>query len=149
MTRTLISLCLFTSFALVAKSQELSPPATVYFPPPVILSNGDSVLHRVDVEAAFRGGSKAWRAYLLKNLDVTVPVKNRAPAGIYHIMVRFIVSRNGKVSGIEAETNKGYGMEKEVVRIIKKGPKWKPAILDGKAVNSYRRQPVSFMVFGK
>lgn len=149
MKRKLIYTCLFISFAFLARSQQASPPTTVHFPPAVVLANGDSVLHRVDVEAAFVGGPEAWRAYLIKNLDVTVPKKNKAPAGIHQIMVRFIVSKTGRVSGIEAETNKGYGMEKEVVRIIKKGPKWKPAMLDGKLVNSYRRQPVAFIVFGK
>ena len=150
MPRKLISTCLFISFAFFAKSQQVSPPpATVYFPPSVMLANGDSVLYRVDEEAAFPGGHQAWRAYLTKNLDITVPKKNRAPAGIHHIMVRFIVSKTGKVSGIEAETSIGYGMEKEVVRIIKHGPKWKPATLHGRVVNSFRRQPVAFMVFGK
>jgi protein TonB len=40
-------------------------------------------------------------------------------------------------------------MEEEVVRIIKKGPKWKPAVQNGKLVNAYRRQPVTFVVSGK
>jgi len=40
-------------------------------------------------------------------------------------------------------------MEKEVMRIIKKGPKWQPAMQDGKPLNAYRRQPVTFMVSEK
>jgi len=30
--------------------------------------------------------------------------------------------------------------------VIKKGPKWKPAVLNGKTVNAYRRQPVTFQI---
>ena len=37
-------------------------------------------------------------------------------------------------------------MEEEVMRIIKKGPKWIPAMQNGRPVNAYRRQPVTFMV---
>jgi len=34
---------------------------------------------------------------------------------------------DGNINNIVANTNFGYGMEKEVIRIIKKGPKWTPA----------------------
>jgi hypothetical protein len=37
-------------------------------------------------------------------------------------------------------------MEDEVLRVITKGPKWNPAIQDGRAVKAYRKQPVTFMV---
>jgi hypothetical protein len=37
-------------------------------------------------------------------------------------------------------------MEEEVVRILKKSPKWSPAIQNGKPVKAYRRQPVTFMI---
>ncbi len=47
---------------------------------------------------------------------------------------------------MKAETSFGYGMEEEVIRIIKKGPKWTPASVNGKHVNAYRRQPVTFAV---
>lgn len=37
-------------------------------------------------------------------------------------------------------------MEKEVVRVIKKSPKWQPAIQDNTAVKAYRKQPITFSV---
>jgi periplasmic protein TonB len=40
-------------------------------------------------------------------------------------------------------------MEDEVVRTIKNGPKWEPAIQYGQEVNAYRRQPVTFVVVCK
>ena len=43
-------------------------------------------------------------------------------------------------------TNWGYGMENEVVRIIKNGPAWVPAVQDGKQVQAYRKQPITFVV---
>jgi hypothetical protein len=43
-------------------------------------------------------------------------------------------------------TDFGFGMEEEVVRIINSGPKWMPAIQDGKQVKAYRKQPVTFQV---
>jgi hypothetical protein len=37
-------------------------------------------------------------------------------------------------------------MEGEVVRLIKKGPQWKPASQGGRVVKAYRKQPVTFMI---
>jgi protein TonB len=40
-------------------------------------------------------------------------------------------------------------MEKEAIRIIKKGPKWVPANQGGVNVSSYRKQPLTFVVTSK
>jgi len=111
------------------------------------LPTADTIVYtKVSVEAAFPGGDAGWRDYLMKNLKANVPVKKKAPAGVYRVVVRFIVSNDGTLTDIEAETAHGYGMEEEVIRIIKKGPKWTPAMIDNKPVNAYRRQPVTFAV---
>jgi len=107
---------------------------------------GGKVYEKVEIEAAFPGGVNAWRLYLQQNLKANVPVKKGAPAGTYQVIVRFIVSTDGQITDVEAETDYGYGMEKEVIRIIKKGPKWLPAMQNGKSVNAYRRQPITFLV---
>ncbi len=104
---------------------------------------------RVEKDAEFPGGAAAWIKYLQKNLDAGVPVKRKAPAGKYRVVVRFIVSKDGRISGITAETRHGFGMEEEVTRIIQKGPNWIPAVQNGREVNAYRRQPVTFVVNGK
>lgn len=106
----------------------------------------NKVFTKVDVEAGFPGGIPAWGAYLRKNLDGNVPVDNNAPMGTYTVIVRFIVSKTGSISDIVAETKVGYGMEREVIRIISKSPYWTPAIQNKKPVNAYRRQPVTFVV---
>ena len=106
----------------------------------------DITFTKVEVEADFPGGIIAWKNFLMKNLKADVPVKRRAPAGSYTVVVRFIVWKNGRIENIVPETNYGYGMEKEVMRVIKKGPKWIPAMQDGKIVKAYRRQPVTFVI---
>ena len=106
----------------------------------------DKIFEKVEREAQFPGGIQAWTQYLQDNLNPDVPVKRKAPAGTYQVIVKFIVSKTGKIKGITSETTHGYGMEKEVIRIIKKGPDWVPAMQDGQAVNAYRRQPVTFMI---
>lgn len=109
-------------------------------------NSGDSVKKRVEIEASFPGGDPAWRLYLKRSLDYNVPVKNEAPAGIYEVIIKFVVTVNGSLSDIKAETNNGYGMEDEAIRVIKQGRKWKPASINGKNVNAYRRQTLTFTV---
>ena len=106
----------------------------------------DKVFTKVENEAQFPGGDAAWHRYLEKNLNASTPVDNGAPAGTYQVIVRFIVSKDGSISDVQAESKHGYGMEDEAVKIIKRGPKWTPALQNGRNVNAYRRQPITFVV---
>lgn len=142
MTKALIItvLSVLTVFSSFGQSNEVSVP------PPFDTMN---IFSKVEIEAGFPGGVTAWREYLEKNLKADVPAKKKAPAGMYTAVVRFIVSKDGTISDIQPETNVGYGMENEVMRVIRKGPKWTPASQDGKKVNAYRRQPITFVISEK
>jgi hypothetical protein len=100
----------------------------------------------VEKEAYFPGDEKSWRNFLAKNLNANVPVKNRAPEGTYMVLVQFIVDKEGQVTDIKPLTKFGFGMEEEVVRILKKAPRWTPAFQFGRNVKAYRKQPVTFVV---
>lgn len=104
------------------------------------------IFEKVEIEADYPGGVQAWRNYLEKNLDPSVPVDKGAPAGNYMVLVQFVVDKEGNLSEIKSLTNHGYGMEQEVLRIIKNSGKWNPAIQDGRPVKAYRKQPVTFQV---
>jgi len=117
-------------------------------PPPPIDSVviEDGVFAKVEVEATFSGGESAWRKYLEQNLNPNVPAENGAPVGIYTVIVQFIVDKSGAVSDIKTLTNFGYGMEQEVIRIMKKSPMWTPASQNNRAVKAYRKQPITFVL---
>jgi hypothetical protein len=106
----------------------------------------EKIYTKVEVESEFHGGDAAWRNYLHQNLNNHVPVANGAPAGSYTVIVKFVVHKNGFVNTVTAETNLGYGMEAEAIRLFQHGPKWTPAKVGGVYVSSYRRQPVTFVV---
>ncbi len=104
------------------------------------------IFDRVEVEAMFPGGLEAWREFLSENLRPEIPVKKKAPVGKYMVVVQFIVDKDGSLMDFNALTNHGYGMEKEVIRILKKSPNWTPARQNGRPVRAYRKQPVTFQV---
>lgn len=106
----------------------------------------DKIFSIVEIEAAYPGGMDAWRKYLERNLNAEVPIFSKAPAGVYTVVIQFIVNLDGSVSDTRALTNHGYGMEEEAIRAIVKGGKWLPAIQNGRQVKAYKKQPVTFVV---
>lgn len=109
----------------------------------------NKIFEKVEIEASFKGGEGAWRKYLERNLNASVGPDNGAPAGVYTVYVQFVVSKDGSISDVKAMTTHGYGMEAEAVRVIKKGPAWTPAVQNGRSVNAYRKQPITFQVEGE
>jgi hypothetical protein len=107
---------------------------------------GKKIFDKTEVAASFPGGKAGWRQYLQQNLNPNVPVSRGASSGAYTVFVQFIVDEDGNVSNIKPLTKQGYGMEEEVVNLIKKGPKWVPAMQNGKKVTSYVKQPVTFVI---
>lgn len=101
---------------------------------------------KVEKEAEFPGGDKAWMKFLTNNLNGQVPLDNNAPAGKYTVWIQFIVDKEGKVSDLKALTNNGYGMEDEAMRVLRKVPNWVPALQNGRNVKAYRKQPITFVV---
>jgi protein TonB len=107
----------------------------------------DTIVANPSTQAQFKGGHKAWIHYLNINLNAGVPRNNNAPHGFYRVVVGFIIASNGSLTDLIAETKLGYGMEKEVMRLLKKSPPWIPATLNGIAVRSYKSQAVIFGVW--
>jgi periplasmic protein TonB len=109
-------------------------------------SDDNIVFTKTEIDAKFPGGDSAWFTYLGNNLKYDTPINNGAPKGNYKVMIRFIVSRDGSITDVVSETNYGFGMELEAIKIIKNSPSWIPAMQNGRIVNSYRRQPLTFVV---
>lgn len=104
------------------------------------------VFTTVQIPAEFPGGVGGWMKYLQRNLNSSLPVDNGAPAGKYTVIVSFIVDKNGGISDVIAENDPGYGTKAEALRVITKGPNWKPAIQNGRAVIYRHKQSITFQV---
>lgn len=115
-------------------------------------SNGDAVgnkkFYNVQVEARFPGGEDAWLKYLKANLRQNIPLDNNAPQGRYMVTVSFLVSADGSISDVKAISapNPDYGTAAEAVRVIVRGPKWMPAIQNGRPVTYRQKQNIIFEV---
>ena len=99
-----------------------------------------------EIEASFPNGQTAWIKYLQKYLKTNIAEKNKAPKGKYKVFVNFSINKKGKIGKVYCDTKYGYGMEEEVIRVVKMSPDWKAATSDNKPINAKRRQPIIFVV---
>ncbi|MEP7254599.1 MAG: M56 family metallopeptidase [Ferruginibacter sp.] len=104
------------------------------------------VFTKTEVSPQFTGGDAAWRNYLQKNLNANTPLDEGWKSGKYTVIVKFIVHTDGTVTDVTTENYKSSKTAKECIRIITNAPKWLPAIQNGKNVNAYKRQPITFVI---
>lgn len=105
---------------------ETSPP-----PPPALTT-----------AAAFPGGQAAWMKFLNRHLQTPDELQ---PGQKKSVLVRFSVSEDGSVTQFEIVQSGGAVFDNEVIRVLKKMPKWKPAVQNGQNVSVMFTQPVTFV----
>jgi periplasmic protein TonB len=110
--------------------------------PKVVEEDYDKVFTKVENPAEFPGGPDAWRRYLERNLQYPESAQENGTQGV--VKVQFIVDREGNISEVQALNDPGDGLAEEAVRIIKKGPKWKPAEQNGRKVIYRHIQAITF-----
>ena len=89
---------------------------------------------KVDVE----GADTTMEESIKKRLSSLVFVKKRPKKGKYIVRVAYIIDKDGSITDVKCLDDPGYGMGQEVVRTIRKGPAWTPALQGGRQVRPYR-----------
>ncbi|MBC7936253.1 MAG: N-acetylmuramoyl-L-alanine amidase [Rhizobacter sp.] len=100
----------------------------------------------VEQEAAFPGGPDGWKAFLMKNINPSLPVDEHWADGNHKVIVRFVVDVDGNISEVSTENYKGSKTSQMCIDLIQKGPKWTPARQNNIAVTSIRKQPITFVI---
>lgn len=117
--------------------------------------DSDKVFQKVEIDAEFPGGVKGWTRYVTREIERNIDeLQDDGRSGT--VVVLFIVDKEGAVSEVRALpcSEAGVGnclppnskLAEIAISAIKKGPKWKPAIQNGRQVKAYRRQPVTFQL---
>lgn len=96
-----------------------------------------------DQQANFPGGLQAWQRYLKKNLYF--PSQYKLVNGDQAIvMVRFAVEEDGSISDVSVTIPLHPDFDKLALDVIKRSPKWLPAISHNRKIKEYHEQPVTF-----
>ena len=100
-----------------------------------------AVFDPVEKQPEFPGGVEAWRNFLSRYLQAP----DELAAGERRtVQVRFMVNASGQVTDFEIVQSAGTSYDREVIRVLKKMPKWKPAIQNGHEIAVSFVQPVTF-----
>jgi protein TonB len=110
--------------------------------PKVVEEDYDKVFTKVENPAEFPGGADAWRRYLERNLNYPESAQENGTQGV--VKVQCVVDKEGNISEVQSLNDPGDGLAEEAVRIIKKGPKWKPAEQNGRKVIYRHIQSITF-----
>lgn len=103
----------------------------------------NQVFTKVEVEAQFPGGEAKWNQFVQREVEKNIDeLTEDGQAGTCE--VQFIVDKEGNVSNVEALTLKGSVLARVATDAIKRGPKWIPAIQNGRQVKAYRKQKIRF-----
>ena len=92
--------------------------------------------------ASFPGGTAAWLDFLRKFLQSP---EDMEPGQRIEVLVRFWIGVDGVISNPEIIKSGGKAFDKEVLRVLKKMPRWEPAIQNGNYVAVTYTQPVIFL----
>lgn len=96
----------------------------------------------VDVLPEYPGGINNARKYIGEHVEYPALAVENDIEGT--IIVTFVIEKDGSVTDIKIDKGLGYGLDEEVIRVMKKMPKWIPAKLNGKDVKFKTRMPVVF-----
>lgn len=90
---------------------------------------------------AFPGGKDVWLSFLNRNLKLPAEMKSREQRTA---QVAFLVRADGTVTDIRVKQSAGVPYDNELLRVLNRMPRWKPALADGKAVDFMMSQQVRF-----
>lgn len=93
---------------------------------------------------AFPGGDEAYLAFLAKNIKYPETSRNNGAQGT--VYAAFIVEKDGSITDIEILESPDSAISKEVERVLKLMPRWKPGMQGGKPVRVKYSVPVRFQI---
>ncbi|MCW1148185.1 energy transducer TonB [Flavobacterium lacisediminis] len=91
------------------------------------------------IDAKFQnGGVEKFYEYIVANFDTTTVEKKG------QIIFEFTVNENGDVKNIKILRDLGADSAMELIRVLRKAPKWEPASRGGKPVSINLKMPLTF-----
>lgn len=110
--------------------------------PDTLPKKKDTLENKDNKEASFKGGMKAWIKYLQTHLNADV---GRLSIKGGTVRVQFRVTKEGSIADVHLKKSVEFVLDEEALKVIRTAPNWIPAYQDGKIVNAYRAQPITFI----
>ncbi len=99
----------------------------------------NTVYSAVEVRPDFPGGIQKFYDFVGKNYKAPEEdIKGK-------VYVQFVVEKDGTLTDIKVMRDLGYGTGAEAIRVLKKSPKWKPGIQNGRPVRVLYSLPINIV----
>ncbi len=102
----------------------------------------NKVFDVVEEQPSFPGGQGALMQWLRDNIKYPVIAAENGIEG--RVIVQFVVSKTGSISGVTVVRGVDPSLDKEAVRVVSSMPNWTPGKQNGTTVNVRYTLPVTF-----
>jgi hypothetical protein len=106
----------------------------------------DIVFTKSEIEASFAGGVPAWTQYITEKLNQNIKALKHDRNSVGICRIKFIVDKKGNVTNVQALNMKDSKLAKVAIEAIVNGPKWVPAMQNGRYVNAFKDVLVTFPI---
>jgi len=100
------------------------------------------IFYVVEKMPEYAGGMDAFKKFIYDHIQLPEELQNKNIAG--RIFVQFTVDLDGSVIDVKILRGLHPLLDNEVIRVVKKSPKWKPGIQKGKPVKVSLTVPIEF-----
>ncbi|MBC6490459.1 TonB family protein [Flavihumibacter stibioxidans] len=121
-----------------AAGSSTGPAAPI--PPPA--EKEPEILETASVMPSFPGGAGALQRWLSRQLR---PQDEQDSGERIRVVVRFVVNDEGEIDQVQLSQPAGDPYDREVLRVIKKMPRWEPGQQKGRPVSVWFTIPVIFV----
>ena len=122
--------------------QDLAPVSVTNVPViPSTAVDKETARMSAEIMPAFPGGLEALRKYLQRNLQTPEEMEQGV---VISVKIKFVVGYDGKLKAFETIEDGGATYNNEVMRVLKRMPKWIPGKSNGENVSVYYTIPVKF-----
>jgi len=104
--------------------------------------HSEDIYNIVEQMPEYPGGDKALMNFLSRKIKYPVIAKENGIQG--RVVIRFVVTRTGKLEKPEILRSLDPSCDEEALRVVRSFPRWKPGIQKGRKVNVYFILPIKF-----
>lgn len=126
----------------IADLQVTAAPKVEEKPKPVAPVEENKVFTHVEQMPAFPGGDAALLSYLSSHIRYPQDAADDGIEG--QVVVRFVVTKTGKVGEVQVLRGKHPSLDREAARVVKTLPAFTPGKMNGNTVNVWYTLPVRF-----
>lgn len=123
------------------KFQAVAEQVVVKEPEPESVKE-EEIFVAVEQQPEFPGGTAALMKWLASNVRYPQMALENGISG--RVIVKFVVEKDGSVSGVTLVRGVDKDLDREAIRVVKSMPKWQPGKNNGQAVRCYFNLPVNF-----